>query len=189
MMLMGLRQLSGKKKIKIKGKNKMNFEELRAELAKNKNLNYYTLSGYGSVRGNKLIQIYKAEWMPCKFINQPLELHFEIQDNRILRLDCHWYPYYQYKNLNREEFIKKFPQLENLIKERKMFISGLSKEAQAACTKTAHLKQVKFNAINGVEWSWEDIEDWKDIADEIAEIVLAVSPCVDNHFGTELNNF
>ena len=63
MMLMGLRQLSGKKKIKIKGKNKMNFEELRAELAKNKNLNYYTLSGYGSVRGNKLIQIYKAEWM------------------------------------------------------------------------------------------------------------------------------
>ena len=167
----------------------MEFDEIRTELAKNENLKYFTLSGYGSVHKNELLQVYKSEWMPCKFLNTPLELHFEIQDSRIFRLDCHWYPYYQYKNLNREEFIKKFPQLENLIKERKMFISGLSKEAQAACTKTAHLKQVRFNALSGIEWVWKDSDDWKDIADEIAEIVLAVSPCVDNHFGKELTKY
>ena len=171
----------------------MNFDELRAELAKNDKLKYFTLSGYGNAGGrdnNELLQIYKFEWFPCTFNNIPIELHFEIQSNKILRLDCHWYPYGKFKNFDsKDELLKSFPQLEANIEERQKFISELSAKAQKAYPPKSHIRQVRFNALSGIEWAWEESEDWKDIAREIAEIVTAVTPCVENYFGKELNNY
>lgn len=167
----------------------MKFEELRAELAKNEKLKYFTLSGYDSVRGNKLLQIYRAKWMPCKFNGQPLELHFEIQDSRILRLDCHWFPYEKFKNLSQLDMQNKFSQLANCIEARNAFIHKLSLDAQAKYQKNSRMRKLRFNALSGIEWRWEDSCDWQTIADGIAEIIVTVSPCVDNCFGKELNDY
>jgi len=167
----------------------MEFEDLRAELAKKAELNGFTLSGYDSVPGNKLFQIYKAVWMPCKFNGQPLELHFEIQDSKIFRLDCHWFPYGNFKNLIQADFQSKFPQHADLIEERNEFIRALSGDAQKAYPKNSRKRQLKFNALSGIEWAWNENFDWKNIADEIANIVTAVSPYIDARFGKEINEY
>lgn len=170
----------------------MNFEELRAELAKNKLLNYFTLSGYSNADGidnNDLVQIYKPYWFPCMFNGLPLEIHFEVQSNKIMRLDCHLYPYYKFKNLSQAELKIKFPQYENHLENRRNFIRELSVEAQSAYPQNSRIRQVKFNALSGIEWKWEESDDWNDIAKGIAKILIAVSPCVENHFGNELNNY
>lgn len=167
----------------------MEFEEIRAELAKNEKLKYFTISGYDSVRGNKLLQIYKAKWMPCLFNGQPLELHFEIQDSRILRLDCHWFPYEKFKNLSLPDMENKFPQLAELIDKRNGFIRALSADAEQAYQTHSRKRQLRFNALSGIEWEWDDSCNWQTIAGEIAEIIVTVSPYVDKYFGKELNNF
>lgn len=167
----------------------MEFDELRAELAKNKILNGFTLSEYGSVRGKKLLQIYRAKWMPCKFNGQPLELHFEIQEDRVLRLDCHWYPYCKFKNLSLAEFENNFPQLAALIEQRNELIREVSSEAEAAHRNNSRLRQKRFNALSGIEWTWDEGCDWRTVAVEIARIVADVAPCVDKRFDGTLSNF
>ena len=170
----------------------MNFEELRAELAKNDKLKNFTLSGYDNAGGkdnNGLIQIYKQSWFPCLFKGVPLEIHFEVQSNKLIRLDCHWYPYYKFKNLSQPELIKKFPQIANHIEDRKNLIHKLSADAKAAYSNNSRIREVRFNALSGIEWKWDDSSNWQNIADEIAEIVTSVSPLIDGYFGKELNIF
>ena len=75
------------------------------------------------------------------------------------------------------------------IEERKNFIHRLSTDAKAVYSNNSRLREIRFNALSGIEWRWDDSETWQNIADEIAEIVTAVSPCIDKYFGTELNIF
>ncbi len=171
----------------------MEFEDLRAELAKNEKLKDYIISDYynaGGYKRNNLLQIYKDNWMPCKFHGQPLELHFEIQSDRILRLDCHWYKYAEHKNYkSKTEFAKSFPNLAVHIKERQQFMRALSADAEQAYQTHSRKRQLRFNALSGIEWTWGESCDWQDISDEIAEIVTAVTPCIDKYFGKELDNY
>ncbi len=170
----------------------MKFEELRAELAKNEKLKDYIISDYynaGGYKRNNLLQIYKDNWMPCKFHGQPLELHFEIQSDRILRLDCHWFPYEKFKNLSLPDMENKFPQLAELIDKRNEFMCALSADAEQAYQAHSRIRQLRFNALSGIEWTWEESCNWQDISDEIAEIVTAVTPCIDKYFGKELDNY
>ena len=130
-----------------------------------------------------------SHWFPCLFNGLLLEIHFEVQSNKLMRLDCHWFPYYKFKNLSQHELIKKFPQIAKHIEDRKNFIHKLSADAKSAYSKNSRIREVRFNALSGIEWQWTDSIDWQDIADEIAEIVTAVSPCLDGYFDKELNTF
>lgn len=169
----------------------MLFREVRDELLRKQELQRYKISAYGNAGGRKkndFLQIFLRHWMPCKFYGIPLELHFEIQSDRIFRLDCHWYIYGEHKNYkSKEDLLKAFPNLNGFIEKRQKFIRKLSAEAQSAYPNKAHIRQVRFNALSGIEWKWDDSVDWKDIADEIVKIVTAVTPCVVNHFNNELS--
>lgn len=163
------------------------FEGIRHLLQNNKLLKAFEVSNYGNAGGrnkNDFLQIYKVEWMPCKFKSRNLEIHFEIQSDRTFRLDCHWYIYGDYKNFtSKSALLEKCTDLnESLIVERQKFIRDLSKKAQEAYDNKSRLRPVRFNALSGIEWTWDKTCDWKDIADEIADIVTAVTPCIEQFF-------
>ncbi len=170
----------------------MYFHDIRNELLNNPKLQEFEISDYTNAGGhqkNDLLQIYLERWMPCRFEGIPLELHFEIQSDKVLRLDCHWYVYNDHKNYkSKADLITAFPHLDGFIEERQNFIRVLSAEAQTAYPVQSRIRQVKFNALSGIEWIWKNGEDWQDIASEIAEIVVAVSPYVNAHFEKEINN-
>ena len=109
----------------------MTFRDLRDELLGKQKLNGYIISDYYNAGGRKrnyLLQIYKDNWMPCKFNGILLELHFEIQSDKILRLDCHWYKYSEHKNYkSKAELLNAHPNLYGFIEKRQEFMRKLSR--------------------------------------------------------------
>ena len=60
---------------------------------------------------NQHFKIYKKEWMNDDNL---FEFHYEIQQNKVrpeifyLRIDCHFHPYCESANLNREQYIEQY---------------------------------------------------------------------------------
>ena len=93
----------------------MLFKDLRNELQNDAKLQGYNISDYGNAGGrnrNDFLQIFKDNRMPCLFNGILIELHFEIQSDRIFRLDCHWHNYEEHKNYkSKAELLKAFPKV------------------------------------------------------------------------------
>lgn len=134
----------------------------------------------GGVEQNNGFKVFKQEWE-----KPPFEFHYEIQQNKkrpsnfYLRIDCHFFPYSNGKNLNKSEYVSLYGQdnVENRLKIMQ-YLNDNIKDCHEGIRVSR--KKWQYNSLWCTKWNLSPIQNIDDILSMILDIIEKTSSIIDN---------
>ena len=134
----------------------------------------------GGVEQNNGFKFLKQEWKKA-----PLEFHYEIQQNKkhpnnfYLRIDCHFSPYSNSKNLNKQEYISIYGQ--DNVDHRLKLMKDLNKNIRD-CHESIRVlrKKWQYNSLWCTKWNLSQLQNIDETLSLILDIVEKTSIILDD---------
>ena len=154
------------------------IREKLQESIQNKFRNMSEIFNAGGREKNNGFKFTKESWK-----NKKYEIHYEIQYNKksdafYIRIDCHFIPYSESKNLTKEEYKSRYG--EDEIIKRLEFMKGISKAVSCETDRIVYRNRWQYNALWCVMWDLSGCKDLDEAKNVILSIVSNTEPIIDN---------